>query len=106
MRLILVFLVGFTLSGCATGDGYRWVGSESRLLQIDGVEYSVQWVRAGGGYDMRSIRSDVIVLMPDPLVERRRNTEAALTVARSLCPTAAVADQQMQGAMFLTVIRC
>lgn len=106
MRLVLVFLVGFILSGCATGDGYRWVGSESRLLQIEGVEYSVQWVRAGSGYDMRSIRSDLVVLMPDPLIERRRNTEAALTVGRSLCTNAAVTDQQMQGGMFLTVIKC
>ena len=94
------------LSGCAAGEGYRWVGSESRLMQIEGVEYSVQWVRAGAGYDMRSIRSDLVVLMPDPLVERRRNTQAAMTVAQSLCPAASIADQQMQGGLFLTVIKC
>jgi len=48
-----------------------------------------------------------IVIMPDPVIERRRNTEAAMIVGTSLCDgKASVVNEMKEGDIFYTRVKC
>lgn len=104
MKQILAVLSAALLAGCAMGEGARWAGSPNEIVQIDGIPYQVQYVRSGTGYDMRALRVEPIVIMPDPMIEQRRSTAAALMIGRKLCPGAAVESSQ-KGPDMLTMVR-
>ena len=56
---------------------------ESSRLRI--FPYQVQRVRGDNGIDMLGVRTTPIVIMSDDMIERRRNTQAALIVGNGLC---------------------
>lgn len=102
----LVILTGLLACGCAGGEGMRWSSAQAKHVTVEGVPYQVQYVRDAGGVDMRSVRTELVVVMPDAMVERRRNTAAAMMVARDLCAGAVVESEQKEGDQYLTRARC
>jgi len=95
------------LSGCGGGEGARWISAENKIVSVEDIPYQVSWVRDGNGIDMRGIRLTPIVIMPDPMVERRRNTEAAVIVGTSLCGgKASVVNEMKEGNLYNTRVKC
>jgi hypothetical protein len=96
-----------TLAGCGGGDAMRWVHAENRIVTVEDIPYQVQWVRDATGIDMRGVRTTPIVIMPDDMIERRRNTAAALIVGNDLCGgKASVVAEIKSGDAYATRIKC
>jgi hypothetical protein len=56
---------------------------------------------------MRGVRVTPIVIMPDEMIERRRNTEAAVVVGTGLCGGKASVDSETKsGDVYATRIKC
>jgi hypothetical protein len=107
MRFVGVGLVSVLLAGCAGGEATRWIGAENKIVQVEGIPYQVQWVRDAAGIDMRGVRVMPIVIMPDEMLERRRNTEAAVMVGAQLCGTKpTVLTEMKSGDSYTTRLRC
>jgi hypothetical protein len=104
VKYFISILIAVTVAGCAMGEGARWAGSQSEIVQVEGIPYQVQYVRSGDGYDMRSLRVEPIVIMPDQMIEQRRSASASLMVGQKLCPGATVESSQ-KGADMLTMVR-
>jgi hypothetical protein len=101
--LVLLLL----LTGCGSGEGARWIAAENKIVSVEDIPYQVSWVRDVSGIDMRGVRVTPIVIMPDPMVERRRNTEAAIIVGTSLCGgKASVVSEMKEGDLFNTRVKC
>jgi hypothetical protein len=84
----------------------RWVHAENRIVTVEDTPYQVQWVRDANGIDMRGVRTTSIVIMPDDMIERRRNTQAALIVGTDLCGgKASVVAEMKSGDSYATRIK-
>jgi hypothetical protein len=106
MRAI-VLLAGLALSGCGGAEAGRWIGAENKIITIDDIPYQVSWVRDASGIDMRGVRAQPVVIMPDAMIERRRNTEAAMIVGAGLCGSkASVVAEMKDGDLYGTRIKC
>jgi hypothetical protein len=106
MRSIIV-LFSLTLAGCGGGETKRWISAENKIVTVEDVPYQVSWVRDSRGIDMRGVRVTPIVIMPDEMIERRRNTEAAVMVGTGLCGGKARVDSEMKsGDVYATRIKC
>ncbi len=95
------------LAGCAGGE--RWFNSDHDDINVDGANFRVSWVRAGGQeFDFRAFRNESFVLFPDPLVEKQMSMFAATIVAARLCPRQKVAflSDTKDGQMYLFRARC
>jgi hypothetical protein len=104
---ILGIVCAFLLSNCAGGEAGRWIAAENRTVTVEGIPYQVIWVRDGNGIDMRGVRAASLVMMPDAMVERRRNTQAAMIVGTDLCAgNASVVAEMNDGDFYTTRIRC
>lgn len=100
-------LFALLLFGCGGGEAGRWIKAENKIVSVEGESYQVSWVRDSSGFDMRGVRTTAIVIMPDAIIERRRNTEAAMIVGSGLCGgRAAVLAEMKDGDLFVTRIRC
>jgi hypothetical protein len=102
---LLGLFCSLLLAGCAIGEAGRWINPERKTASVEGVAYDVFWVRDATGIDMRGVRS-AIVFMPDELIERRRNTEAALIIGRELCGGNALVVSETKDSFYYTRIRC
>jgi hypothetical protein len=102
-----ILLVALLLSGCGGGEGMRWISAENRIVSVEDIPYQVSWVRDVNGIDLRGVRVTPIVIMPDAMVERRRNTEAAMIVGSGLCGgKASVVAEMKEGDLYNTRIKC
>ena len=100
-------LVALLLSGCGGGEATRWISAENKIVSVEDIPYQVSWVRDANGIDMRGVRATPIVIMPDEMVERRRNTEAAMIVGTGLCGgKASIIAEMKEGDRFNTRIKC
>jgi hypothetical protein len=100
-------LAALLLSGCGGGEATRWISAENKVVSVEDIPYQVSWVRDANGIDMRGVRVTPIVIMPDAMVERRRNTEAAMIVGTGLCGgKASVVAEMKEGDLYNTRIRC
>lgn len=106
LRSGLIILMATFIGACAMGEGGRWIGSDNRTVQVEGIPYVVQYVRSGAELDMRGVRTETIVMMPDAAIERRRNTAAALIVARDLCAAPVMVFESKDGDMYSTRVKC
>ena len=61
-----------------------FIVTENKTVLIENIPYQVSWVRDTIAIDMRGVRVTPIVIMPDAMIERRRNTEAAMIVGTGL----------------------
>jgi len=106
---VLIALLCFSqLVGCAgQGDALRWFNGEHKTVTVDDLPYLVSWVRDASGIDMRGVRDEVI-LMPDEILERRRNTEAALIVGREVCggKASVVSETRVGQSWYYTRVKC
>jgi hypothetical protein len=95
------------LAGCGGGEATRWISAENKIVSIEDIPYQVSWVRDANGIDMRGVRVTPIVIMPDAMIERRRNTEAAMMVGTGLCGgKASVVVEMKDGDLYATRIKC
>ena len=95
------------LAACGGGEATRWISAENKIVSIENIPYQVSWVRDANGIDMRRVRVTPIVIMPDAMIERRRNTEAAMIVGTGLCGgRASVVAEMKEGDLYNTRIRC
>jgi hypothetical protein len=102
---VLVFAI--LSAGCTDREKVRWIAAENRIVSVEGIPYQVSWVQEPSGIDMRGVRTTPIVVMPDTMIERRRNTEAALIVGNGLCGgKASVTAEMRDGDMYATRVRC
>lgn len=100
-----LLLLCFASAGCAMGEGSKWISADNKMVHVENIPYQVQYVRDASGFDMRGVRTD-IAFMPDEFSERRRNTQAALMVAQSMCPTPKVASEMKAGDTYATRVSC
>jgi len=106
MRRLVIF-GGLVLAGCGGGEATRWISAEGKAVTVEGIPYQVNWVRDGNGIDMRGLRAQAIVIMPDQMIERRRNTEAAKIVGSELCGgLATVIAEAKDGDLYTTRMKC
>lgn len=64
-------------------------------------------MRDASGIDMRGVRVTPIVIMPDAMIERRRNTEAAMIVGTGLCGGKPLVVAEMKkGNLYNTRVKC
>jgi len=106
-RRILTISSAIFLSDCAGPEAGRWISAEGKTVTVDGIPYHVNWVRDAAGIDMRGARAQAIVVMPDAMVERRRNTQSALLVGTELCSgKAAVISEMKDGDLYATRVKC
>ena len=104
---IFGLFVTLLLVGCAVGEAGRWISAENKTVSVEGIPYGVSWVRDSTAIDMRGTRAQVVVLMPDEIIERRRNTEAALIVATDLCGRKAIViTEAKSGDLYTTRVKC
>jgi hypothetical protein len=108
-----VFLaVGVFLSGCAMGGGERWLSAQKEDVDVQGINYRVNWVAVSDqSYDFRTHRSDfgsMIVIMPDPVIEKANSIQATAIVARKLCQSEKIIQELnvKAGDMFRFRYRC
>ena len=100
------------LSGCAMGGGERWLAAQKEDVNIQGINYRVNWIAVGDqSYDFRTHRNyfgSMIVIMPDPAIEKANNVQAATIVARKLCPSEKLSQDvdTKGGDTFLFRFRC
>jgi hypothetical protein len=100
-------LCALLLSACGGGEATRWISAENKIVSIEDIPYQVSWVRDANGIDMRGVRVTPIVIMPDAMIERRRNTEAAMIVGTGLCGgRASVVAEMKEGDLYNTRIKC
>ena len=89
------------------GEATRWVSAENRIVTVEAIPYQVSWVRDSRGIDMRGVRAQYVVVMPDAMIERRRNTAAASIVGTDLCGgKATVVAEMNEGDLYTTRVRC
>lgn len=106
-RIIVFGVIAIALSGCGGGEATRWISAEKRTVSVENIPYQVSWVRDSNGIDMRGVRLNPIVFMPDAMIERRRNTEAAVIVGIELCGgKASVVAEMKEGDLYNTRVRC
>lgn len=107
MRPIFILPCTILLASCGGGEASRWISAENKIVSVEDIPYQVSWVRDSSGIDMRGVRVTPIVIMPDAMIERRRNTEAALVVGNSLCGgKATVVAEMREGELYITRVRC
>jgi len=95
------------LAGCGGGEATRWISAENKTVLIENIPYQVSWVRDANGIDMRGRRVTPIVIVPDAMIERRRNTEVAMIVGAGLCDgKASVVAELKEGDLSATRIKC
>lgn len=100
-------LSSLLLASCGGGEATRWISADNRIVSVENIPYQVSWVRDSSGVDLRGVRVTPLVIMPDAMVERRRNTEAALIVGRDLCGGgASIVTEMKEGDLFSTRIKC
>jgi hypothetical protein len=106
MRLFILLCL-LVLPSCGGGEAGRWISAENKIVSVETIPYQVSWVRDTTGIDMRGVRVTPIVIMPDAMVERRRNTEAAIIVGNELCGgNASVVAEMREGDLFNTRVKC
>jgi len=106
MRICILLLV-LSLAACGGGEAGRWINAENKIVSVEDIPYQVSWVRDSNGIDMRGLRLTPIVIMPDAMIERRRNTEAAVIVGTGLCGgKASVVAEMKDGDLFNTRVKC
>ena len=106
MRL-KILLVALLLSACGGAEATRWLSAENKIVSVEEIPYQVSWVRDSSGIDMRGTRVQLVNFMADPMVERRRNTEAAMIVGTGLCGgKASVVAEMKEGDLYNTRIKC
>ena len=104
--------VGAFLTGCAIGGGERWLAAQKEDIDVKGINYRVNWIAVSDqSYDFRTHRSDLgsmIVVMPDPAIEKANNMQATTIVARKLCQSEKLSQEMdaKNGDMFLFRFRC
>jgi hypothetical protein len=104
---VFAVLASLPLASCGGGEGLRWASAQNKTVPVEGIPYTVSWVQDSTGIDMRGVRAQFIVVLPDTMMERRRNTDAALTVAKELCGgEATVVSESRDGDMFSTRTSC
>lgn len=107
MRHILILSTALVVTACGGGEATRWISAENKIVTVENIPYQVSWVRDSTGIDMRGVRTTPIVIMPDEMIERRRNTEAAVIVGTALCgskPT--IAAEMKSGDLYATRLKC
>jgi hypothetical protein len=103
----IALLFVLLLAGCSGGEAGRWIGAENKIVSVENKPYQVSWLRDASGIDMRGAQVTPIVNMPDPVIERRRNTEAAMIVGTSLCGgKASVVNEMKEDDIFYTRVKC
>jgi hypothetical protein len=107
MRQVLILVFALLLTACGGGEATRWMSPESRTVTVENIPYKVFWIRDATGIDMHGGRDVTILVMPDELIERRRNTEAAVLVGTELCGgKATVVAEMKSGGQYATRLRC
>ncbi|HLH90132.1 MAG TPA: hypothetical protein VKX28_16905 [Xanthobacteraceae bacterium] len=111
LKSIWILVIATLLAGCAMGGAQRWLSAQSNDIEVNGVNYRVDWTPVpDGAFDFRSRESDFgqfVTVMPDPILEQQGNERAVSIVANRLCGgSSSLVSTTNQGAMYFIRMQC